>query len=122
MIFAPQRSRDLEDAGDEDRGAGAAERVERLRLLPADRLGGAGRVADREPQPGLAVALAAQLPLAHRVDAADPLAVLEVAEGDPDGGLGRRRLGSLRHGLGERLDLRLLRHRFSKVETTADAP
>ena len=110
-----------------------AERVERLGVLPADRLGGAGRVADREPQPGLAVALAPQLALAHRVDAADPLAVLEVAEGNADGGLGRclgdlhrglggRHLGSLRYGLGERLDLRLLRHRFSKVETGADAP
>ena len=52
-----------------------------LGVLPADRLGGPGGVADREPQPGLAVALAAQLALAHRVDAADALAVLEFTKG-----------------------------------------
>ena len=80
----------FEDAGDEDGGAGGAERVARLGVLPADRLGGAGGVADREPQPGLAVALAPQLALAHRVDAAHPLAVLEVAQRDPFG-RGRRR-------------------------------
>ena len=122
LDLRPPALADLEDAGDEDGGAGAAEGVEGLRLLPADRLGGAGGVADREPQPGLAVALAPQLPLADREDAADALAVLEIAEGDPDGGLGGRRLDGLRHAPGERLDLRLLRHRLPKVETGADAP
>ena len=90
-----------------------------LGLLPADRLGGAGGVADREPQPGLAVALAAQLPLADRVDAADALAVLEVAKGNPGDGFRSRLRRPV--ALGERLDLRLLTHRPLKVETGADA-
>ena len=91
----------FEDAGDVDRAAAAAERVELLGPLPADRLGGPGRVADREPQPGVAVALAPQLAGADRVDAAHPLAVLELAQRDPlqhHLGLGLR--GGLRQEIG----------------------
>jgi hypothetical protein len=67
-----------------------------------DRLGDPGRVADRHLQPRLTVLLTPQLAAADRVDAAHPLAVLEVADRDP------RRLGDrlgkrLRRGLHPRL-------------------
>jgi len=113
-----------------DGAAVGAERVEALGLLPADRLRGAGRVADREPQPGVAVALAPQLAGPDRVDAADALPVLELAQGDAyelDLGLG---IGGRGAGLdfrgseldrcvlerrslvvGQGLDLRLTLHR-----------
>ena len=51
----------LEDAADVDRRARRAERVADLGVVPADRLGGAGRVADGHPQPRLTVLLAPQL-------------------------------------------------------------
>jgi hypothetical protein len=70
----------LEDAGDVDRGARGAERVADLGIVPADRLGGAGRVADGHPQPRLAVLLAPQLTATDRVHATHPLPVLEVAD------------------------------------------
>ncbi len=76
-----------------DDGAGGGERVELLGLLPADGLGAAAGVGDGQAQPGLAVALAAQLALADRVGAGDPLAVLELAQRNPLIGLRLGRLG-----------------------------
>ena len=75
-----------------DDRAGGGERVELLGVLPADGLGAAAGVGDLQTQPGLAVALAAQLALADREGAGDPLPVLELAQRHP---LGRRRLVGL---------------------------
>ena len=62
---------------------GGGQRVEGLGVLPGDRLAAAAGVAEGEPQPGLAVALAAQLALADGVDAAHPLPILELGERHP---------------------------------------
>ena len=64
----------LEGAGDEDAGAPGGERVERLGVLPGDRLDGAAGVAERSAAARVAVALAPQLTAADRVDAAAPAA------------------------------------------------
>ena len=73
----------LEETADEDGGAGGGDGVESLGVLPGNGLAAAAGVAEAEPQPGLAVALAAQLALADRVNPAHPLPVLQLAERHP---------------------------------------
>jgi hypothetical protein len=61
----------------------SGECVERLRVLPGDRLSAATCIAKGETQPWLTVFLAPQLALANRVDAADTLAILKSTKGHP---------------------------------------
>src|SRR5262249_41116072 len=82
----------LEGAGQVQDGTGRRDRVELLGLLPADRLGAAAGVGDREPEPWLAVPLSPQLTVADGVGAGDALAVLQLAQRHP---LRRARLAGL---------------------------
>ena len=66
-----------------DGATGSGQGVERLGVLPGDRLAVSAAVAEDQPQPCLAVALAAQLTLPHRVDAVDALPVLERGKRHP---------------------------------------
>ena len=108
---------DLEEAADVDRGARDGQRVERLGVLPGDRLAAAAGVAEHQPQPGLAVALASQLALANRVNPLHPLPVLQLAQRHP-GGPGT--VPVRRDRLLDQACERFLRHPQPKVETEAD--
>jgi len=69
---------------DVDGRAGGRRGIERLGVLPGDRLAGSAGVAEHQSQPGLAVALAAQLALADGVDARHAPPVVELGQGDTD--------------------------------------
>jgi hypothetical protein len=68
---------------DVDGAAGSGQGEERLGVLPRNRLAVTAAVAEDQPQPRLPVALAPQLALAHRVDAADALPILERGKRHP---------------------------------------
>ena len=80
LIFDPQRS-----LTSKVRGRGSPLRGRRLEellcVLPADGLDRAAAVAEHQPQPGLPVSLAPQLPVADGEDAFDSLAGCQLATG-----------------------------------------
>ena len=98
---------DFKRPGDVEGRAGRGKRIERLGVFPGDGLGGAGCVAERESQPGVAVAAPPQLALAHSEHLFYLLPILHIAQRHP------RRERGLR-------DYLLLGHCMFKVEAHAD--